>query len=410
MFTGVVGAAVIAAVLASIWRVPRRRELTWLSVWLVIGVIANAVLGGISVLVDLHPVAVQGHLLLSMMLIYAATVLVRRASEPDGVPLERAVSRPTQRLAWIVFAVTSLAIVTGTIVTGAGPHAGDENAERLDIAIPDAARIHAVSVLTAIALALLLAFRLRKIPADRDALQTSLSRWIGIALFQGALGYVQYFNDVPELLVGIHVLGATLVMIATTLLVLDTRRPMADTDGTVPADGAPAQDSSGLIGAATRSPRSVSHATPRPTRSVSPATGSPSSNTPTSAGATTRCRRSMLPQPPPSPRSRRGSNRRRHSMTGDPMCRGPPSGPRTAGCDVITPRSPSRRSPAEAFEALLIAGAVLGQVGDDDPPYRLDVLLDDPPGLLVPARTGARRRWLDREPDGVLRPSRPRRR
>lgn len=241
LFTGVVGAAVIAAVLASIWRVPPRRELTWLSVWLVIGVVANAVLGGISVLVDLHPVAVQGHLLLSMMLIYAATVLVRRASEPDGVPLALAVSRPTQRLAWIVFAVTSLAIVTGTVVTGAGPHAGDENAERLDIAIPDAARIHAVSVLTAIALALLLAYRLRKIAADRDALQTSLSRWIGIALFQGALGYVQYFNDVPELLVGIHVLGATLVMIATTLLVLDTRRPMADADETVPADGAPAQ-------------------------------------------------------------------------------------------------------------------------------------------------------------------------
>ena len=54
----------------------------------------------------------------------------------------------------------------------------------------------------------------------------SLTRWMGIALLQGALGYIQYFSDVPELLVGIHVLGATLVMIVTTFLVLDTRRPL----------------------------------------------------------------------------------------------------------------------------------------------------------------------------------------
>ncbi len=239
LFTGVVGAAVIAAVLGSWWRVPRRRDLTWWSVWLVIGVIANAVLGGISVLVDLHPIAVQGHLLLSMMLIFAGTMLVRRAGEPDGVPLERAVTPVSERLAWLVFAVTSVAIVTGTVVTGAGPHAGDESAERLDIAIPTAARLHAVTVLTALALALLLAWRVRTIAADREVIVPALARWMGIALFQAALGYVQYFSDVPELLVGIHVLGATLVMIATTLLVLDTRQPAigageSTRDGTSP--------------------------------------------------------------------------------------------------------------------------------------------------------------------------------
>jgi len=239
LFTFVVGAAVIAAVLGSLRRVPRRRDLVWLSWSLVIGVIANAVLGGISVLVDLHPAAVQGHLLLSMMLIAAGTWLVRRASEPDGVPLERVVSRTTERLAWLVFAVTSVAIVTGTVVTGAGPHAGDESAERLDIAIPTAARLHAVTVLTAIALALLLAWRARSVVADRAVIMPSLSRWIGVALLQAALGYIQYFNDVPELLVGIHVLGATLVMIATTLLVLDTRRPALGTTDPDSTDDAP---------------------------------------------------------------------------------------------------------------------------------------------------------------------------
>ena len=240
LFTGVVGFAVIAAVLASLRRVPRRRDLTLISLWLVLGVVANAVLGGISVKVDLHPMAVQGHMLLSMMLIVAGCVLVRRSGEPDGVPRERVVTRPTERLVWLEFALVTLAIVMGTVVTGAGPHAGDETAERLDVAIPTVARLHAVSVLTAIAIALLLAWRIRTIAADRRALATPLSRWIAIALVQAALGYIQYFSDVPELLVGIHVLGATLVMIATTYLLLDTRRAVAATSPTTHPDGTPA--------------------------------------------------------------------------------------------------------------------------------------------------------------------------
>jgi len=227
MFTFAVGAAVIAAVLGALWRVPRRSDLIYLSAWVVLGVVANAVLGGISVLVDLHPMAVQGHMLLSMMLVVAATTLVRRASEPDGVPRVRVVSRPTEQLAWLIFAITSVAIVAGTVVTGAGPHAGDETAERLDIAIPTAARMHAVSVLAAIALSLLLAWRLRSVRADRRIMQPALARWIGVALAQAALGYIQYFSDVPALLVGLHMLGATLVMIATTFLALDARQAVA---------------------------------------------------------------------------------------------------------------------------------------------------------------------------------------
>jgi cytochrome c oxidase assembly protein subunit 15 len=226
LFTGIVGVAVIAAVLASLRRVPRRRDLTWLSLWLVVGVVANAVLGGISVKVDLHPMAIQGHMLLSMMLIVAGTMLVRRAGEPDGVLRERAVSVLTERLVWLLFAGASVAIVTGTVVTGAGPHAGDESAERLDIAIPTAARVHGITVLATIAVALVIAWRIRSTNTDRAAITTPLSRWIAIAMAQAALGYIQYLSDVPELLVAIHILGATLVMIATTQLALDTRRPV----------------------------------------------------------------------------------------------------------------------------------------------------------------------------------------
>ncbi len=232
LFTGVVGVAVIAAVLGSYFRAgPRRRDLIGLSWALVGGVLANAVLGGISVLVDLHPLAVQGHLLLSLALFVAGTVLVRRTGESDGVARIAVVSDPARHLTWLVAGVTAMAIFTGTLVTGAGPHAGDENAARLDLDIESVARLHGVTVMTAIATVLLVAWRVRT--RDDDApLASAVSAWLFAGIIQAAIGYVQYFNDVPELLVGIHVAGATLVTWATTQLVLDTIAPASCFDAT----------------------------------------------------------------------------------------------------------------------------------------------------------------------------------
>jgi len=223
-FTGAVGAAVIACVLGAMRRVPRRRDLTVLAWLLVAGVLANAVLGGISVKVDLHPLAVQGHMLLSMGLIVAGAVLVRRAGEPDGVPRRPTVGPASTLLVRGHFAAVCVAVVTGTVVTAAGPHAGDETAVRLDVAIGSAARVHGVAVIVAIALALALAWRIRTNTDDRAALGGSLSAWTFVACLQGAVGYIQYFNGVPALLVGIHVAGATVVMFFAAELLLDTRR------------------------------------------------------------------------------------------------------------------------------------------------------------------------------------------
>ncbi|MGA1062175.1 MAG: COX15/CtaA family protein [Ilumatobacteraceae bacterium] len=150
LFTGVVVAAVIAAVLGSLVREGRRRDLVTISWLLVIGVVANALLGAVTVWVDLHPYAVQGHLLLSMGLIAAGTVLVRRAGEPDGVPRRPTVDSTSRGLAGILLLGTSVAIVTGTVVTGAGPHAGDEDAVRLGVDIASAARVPGVSVVATI--------------------------------------------------------------------------------------------------------------------------------------------------------------------------------------------------------------------------------------------------------------------
>ena len=97
LFTGLVSVAVIAAVLGSLVRVPRRRDLTLLSLGLVAGVLAQIVLGGITVLVDLHPAAVQGHMLLSLLLVANAVVLVHRASEPDDGLAVRPVSPEISR-------------------------------------------------------------------------------------------------------------------------------------------------------------------------------------------------------------------------------------------------------------------------------------------------------------------------
>jgi cytochrome c oxidase assembly protein subunit 15 len=225
LFTGVVGAAVIAAVLAALWRTPRRRDLTWLSWWLVIGVLANAVLGGISVKVDLHPIAVQGHMLLSMMLIVAGTTLVRRAGEPDGVARAATVSPTTRRLVLLHFACTSAAVFTGTLVTGAGPHAGDETAERLDLAIPTIARVHGITVMVTIAVSLLIAWRISHRPGERVALLRSVTRWVLVAAGQTVVGYVQYLTDVPAALVAVHIVGAVAVMWAATELLLDLTAP-----------------------------------------------------------------------------------------------------------------------------------------------------------------------------------------
>jgi cytochrome c oxidase assembly protein subunit 15 len=226
LLTGVVVVAVAAAVLGSHRQRPRRRDLIWWSWSLVVGVFANAFLGAVTVWVDLHPYAVQGHLLLSLMLVGAGITLVRRAGEPADVPRRTLVTHRARALVWLVALGTSVAVVTGTVVTGAGPHAGDEDAVRLDVAIPTVARIHGVSVIATIGAALALAWVIRRDRRDTDALRGSLSRWMFLAVLQAVVGYVQYLTGVPAILVGAHVAGATAVALAATLLVLDTRRPV----------------------------------------------------------------------------------------------------------------------------------------------------------------------------------------
>jgi cytochrome c oxidase assembly protein subunit 15 len=202
------------------------------------------VLGGITVLVDLHPIAVQGHMIVSLVLVANAVVLVHRASEPDAGEAVRPVSPEISRHTVGIAALTALALVTGTVVTGAGPHAGDEEARRFAVEIATAARVHGTSVIVAVIAMLVLAWRLRRRTAERAELAEWVSAWIVVALLQGAIGYIQYFNGVPALLVGLHVLGATTLWAVSVALVLRTlpvrRAATADDGAAVAATAVPA--------------------------------------------------------------------------------------------------------------------------------------------------------------------------
>jgi cytochrome c oxidase assembly protein subunit 15 len=236
LITGVVAICVILAVLGSLLRAPRRRDLTWLSVGLVAGVIGQIVLGGITVLVDLHPAAVQGHFLLSMVLCANAVVLVHRAGLPDG-PVVPVVTAPTRRYVGVVTFATAVVLVLGTIVTGAGPHAGDEEARRYGFDIGTVVQVHSVSVWVSVAIVAALVYRLRARADDRARLDAPVTAWFAVAFLQGGVGYLQYFSGVPATLVGVHVAGATALWSVTVWMWAATRSRLdvsAETGGDGP--------------------------------------------------------------------------------------------------------------------------------------------------------------------------------
>ena len=212
LFTGLVAAVVIVAVLAARYRIPYRRDLLWMAWGLVLGVAGQVILGGIVVLTDLNPIANQGHFVLSMFLVANAFVLLKRSQE-NTVNVERQISAVGTWVVRLVCICGGIAIFTGTVVTGSGPHAGDEKARRLGFEVASAAKVHGTSVIIMIALMLVLAGYVRR-TQELVAMRSSLEIVILVSVLQATVGYVQYFNDIPALLVGIHVFGATLFFIS----------------------------------------------------------------------------------------------------------------------------------------------------------------------------------------------------
>jgi cytochrome c oxidase assembly protein subunit 15 len=214
--------AVVLATTVAVWRQrPVRPGMRRLAVLVLLGIPAQAVLGGITVLTGLNPWTVMGHLLLSMVLIGLATVLHQRAREGD-LPPRPVVSLPVRRLASGLLALTAVALALGTVVTGTGPHSGDPEAGRTGFDPQFVSRLHAESVIALVVLtvALLVLLRRRGGPAR---LQQAVAVLLAVELVQGAIGYAQYFTGLPVLLVGLHLVGACLVLIAAVRVVLATR-------------------------------------------------------------------------------------------------------------------------------------------------------------------------------------------
>ena len=247
VITGLVSLAVIAAVLGSMWRTPRRRDLTMWSWGLVAGVIAQIILGALVVREHLPPELVMGHFLVSMVLVWNAMVLYHRAGLPD----DEVETREVGALRWHIRGLSVLAgavLVTGTFVTGSGPHSGADSREiedaleaqgvdlegldtseitvdRLPFDVSDVAQVHGVTVMTFLAATIWLALRLRQGPPD---LFRSVQTLIFVLVTQAAIGYVQYFSDVPALLVGVHVAGSIAVWTAVLDLHLRSRHPQPE--------------------------------------------------------------------------------------------------------------------------------------------------------------------------------------
>ena len=223
LVTGIVSVAVILAVLGSLWRAPKRNDLVWWSLGLVAGVGAQVILGRWVVTSELEPWVVIAHFLLSMVLLWNAIVLHHRADErTDNVPADPpsdqnpplAGDSRLRAMLWVMSVLAGWVLVNGTLVTGAGPHGGDENAERLSFDIADVARLHSISVIVFCIIVLGIFWMLFRSSAPEEALKSMYVLMVVIAM-QGFIGYLQYFNDVPELLVGMHVLGAISVWWAT---------------------------------------------------------------------------------------------------------------------------------------------------------------------------------------------------
>lgn len=214
LFTGVVAASVILAVLASIRLAERRRSLTNLAVGLVAGVLAQVVIGGIVVLTGLNPWANMAHFLVSMVLLANALVLHRLADDrPAAVDDNGAMALESFAPKLVIgTAILGLAaVVTGTVVTATGPHAGDEDAVRFGFSIHEVARIHGTTVLATLAA---IAFLLWKTKGRARNFESRVSRLLGIASLQAVVGYVQYLADVPALLVAVHIALAAGVWLA----------------------------------------------------------------------------------------------------------------------------------------------------------------------------------------------------
>ncbi|MGG5257221.1 COX15/CtaA family protein [Phycicoccus avicenniae] len=207
--------AVVVGTAVAVWRWSgTSRGLRRLVVGIGLGIPFQAVIGGITVLTDLNPWVVALHLVLSMYLVALSVWLVVRVHPRAGV----AASAGVQRLVRVVYGVAWVAVYLGTVVTGSGPHAGDEDSPRNGLSPETWSHVHAASVYLLVALTLALWWSTRS-----GALRRPVLVLLGVELAQGVVGLVQFWTGLPIVLVALHLVGAAALVAAATWVVLAAR-------------------------------------------------------------------------------------------------------------------------------------------------------------------------------------------
>lgn len=223
MLTYVLCAVVGVAIVAARACAPRRRPLTrlgWTQFWLIA---SNGIIGGITVLTGLNPYIVAAHFLAATALLTVAVVMWHRSGEGDDEPRDL-VAGPVRQLSWVLVVASALLIAVGTVVTGSGRHAGDakKDVHRIPLDWREVTQLHVDFVYIVIGLTVALWFVLRAVKAPAVPRRRVVELFV-VLMLQGVIGYVQYFNDSPEFVVGVHMFGSCLVWIAVLRVFLSLR-------------------------------------------------------------------------------------------------------------------------------------------------------------------------------------------
>jgi heme a synthase len=209
----------------------QRYGLTWPAFLLVVGIIAQALLGGVTVLTGLNSWVVGAHFLVSGVLISIASVLVWRVYSPKHDPI----SYHSVLLAWPIFLVGWVTVIVGVVVTGAGPHAGDGLTPRNGFDLETWQHYHswpAYIMTSLVVLSLALAWRsVPSHPTSNPAVK-ALGILLVVSILQAVLGVVQSNMGVPALLAGVHMLGASLIISLLTFQLLALRSKFVRVDPT----------------------------------------------------------------------------------------------------------------------------------------------------------------------------------
>jgi cytochrome c oxidase assembly protein subunit 15 len=228
LVNALVTVASIGAFVAALLRAPRRRDLTWLSFGLVIGLVAEVVLGGIVVYSKLNPVLVSVHFALGLAFLAVAVVLYERAVSSDAAVGATSVdaasvsatlgARPLVGPLQIVLGRLCLLALTvvvglGTVVTSTGPHGGAPGTPRYHFSLHVVAQIHGTSAEVFLALTVVMLWTLVRSGAPPEVLRRA-EIMLGAMAAQAAVGYIQYFEGDPVGVVALHVAGASLLVVA----------------------------------------------------------------------------------------------------------------------------------------------------------------------------------------------------